>query len=439
VEEAGDGATLMSWEGGSDPGPTPAGAPPAEEQPLLEEESAHLYDDEPGSPVDEGPAVVHGVGDDPFPPPAGPPSAFQDEKPDDGPVRLPQKGRVPTDEDEWHLIPEEARGRGPEKPKTPQEMDQRTYLCAMWGYGRIKGVVLGLLMMLLLLVPVAESNGGLVMFWQLFSGTPGALGQGFAPDFLKIFLPVAGGAGLLIALVSLLSSNGQIRGFLQALFALAVPGFVVFCAVQNRPYGFEGTLGGGVPLGILFSALPILGLWGGFLFVQAASRINIRLPHKTLPRVMALLGAAALGVYFFVPGLVIPKESLLIGVLESFRNLGAVSGTAAIYAVLPIGTLLAFPVMALFALPTVVGFRGKIRSRLVVWLGLGVLLVPLVVAVYPWDQFAGANLIANLAFVRVYLLAYFSAVLFLVGISAFLGSMLIGMNYNEKMLMFAGD
>jgi hypothetical protein len=416
IEDVVDGGTLMSWDGSAEasngqvpdldiPEPLPPSPAPPPPQPVSESQ--------------------------------GTPTPYEEEEPYDPGAPAPSPGFDDDDHHEDSDVP--ARSLEPPKggdPRPPDQLVLRNLLLGMKGYGRFKGIFLGIFIIMMLFIPVAEVNGKIIFFWSLFSGSEAFTDVPAASmTFAKMLFIIAGASAFLTVLFSLFLSSGVLRGFFQVLFAMALPGFILMQAFSDKPYGFN-TFGGDLP--VLLKDFKILGIVAAFLLLLMACRINIYLPKKWLPRILSFLAGAGLLVYFFVPGLLFDKTSLLDGFIDIADNVGTGSGKQIVLTIVVLAAMAFVPLMGLFALPNLFGVRGMLRSRMVIWMGFFIMLAPLVgvlISAGSLDE----KIVPMLAVVRMYFFGIAFLVLFLMGLSAFIGNFLVNMNYNEKMLLSSGD
>ncbi len=423
-KDAGDGGTLMSWEGGSD----------------IKKELAE-EDEDAGLEVEKAPgprptAAQH-------PEQERLPAPYEEEERGVRPAPSGGKGgraRDEEEEEEEEFPSISSRGGKSDQPRSPQDMAMKARLRGMRGYGRIKGVLLGLFLVLLLLVPLAEVKGELIMFWTLFTGSEALEGMpAEALSFMKLFYIIAGAAGLFMALVSLIFSGGAVRGFLQMLAAAALPGFLLYSLLGDGKGYLTGAFASQEVLSGVLKSFQVLGILAAFIVLMIACRVNIYLPKKWFPRLLSFLAGGAMIAYFFVPNLLVKDLSLLDGVINTAKAVPDLSsGKNIVAAILMLACLAFVPLMGLFALPNLIGFRGMLRSRLVIWMGFYVLLLPLIALIVSMDDpFDAIILTLDMARSYFFVLGFFVA--FLMGASAFVGNVLVGMNYNERMLASSSD
>ncbi|GEM_PF-5332259 len=398
----GEDETLMKWDGGGEEEPPAGPEPEAEDAP-------------PPFEVDEGPAPPP-----PPPQPAPPPPAPAGEEESSG--FQPWDRAVTDEEDEEEDILEEVDTRhGAEEPMSPQGKKRLAQLRASRGYGRIRGVLLGFLLLLLPFFPVAASNGKVTFFWDFFD-------EGITA--FPVFPLLGGGVlGLLVILASIFGSGG-IRGFLQLLFSGAFLGVLLGVTFEGV-LSMQGTAEGVNVFKLFQNNLLIPMIAGGFLFAVLGARLKIYHPRKLTPRLFALLGAGAVIAAVLLPPATVgaPEGPSMFKLFTEALNAPEIP----IFFVVNLGLL---GLIALICVTNLLGFRSGLRSRLALMCGFYLLLYPLIDMIsMAVDAGRDIEVIDFVSMGRFYLIGFLALWIFLIGAASFIGNFLVAVNYNEKMLL----
>jgi hypothetical protein len=417
--------TLLKWEGhGEDATPEAMAPAPGEGPGPLSEGTP------PPFIVDESPQPAF----EPEPPPPSP--AFEEESP--SPAAEPQSpfpdrpreeetGYKPWDrpsedeEEEEDDVLEEmtiAKQRRDAEPLGLEEKKRARQLLSGRGYGRIRGPLLGFLMLLLPFFPLVAKQGNVKFFWDFMD-------QGIFSTVVFPFLG-AGALGFLLILTVIFRS-GVIRGFLQMLFAGAYLGVLAFVVGDGTLTWYKDLK---LDIPALFQNWMLAVMVGAFCFTIIGSRMKIYHPANILPRLMCFLGGAGIIAMIFIP----PESVGLTG--KSFFDFLLAAFKLPKVPVFAVVNLALLALIALVGVTNILSFRSGIRSRLALLFGWYLLLYPLVdFMVTVLEASIGDEMVLFVHLIRAYCIVFLAVWVLFVGLSSFLGNLLVTLNYNDQMLL----
>ncbi|MHC5038098.1 MAG: FHA domain-containing protein [Planctomycetota bacterium] len=422
ISELDEDGTLMKWDGHTQ-------QTDAQEEPGP---ALGFTDDAPTSPTRDAPMEPYEVDETPPPPPPPPPKPSKPLDPlkDPFPPMKPSgKGvessgfqpwdRAVRDDDEEDVLEEILpTRRGDKGPLGIVEQARVRELNAGIRYGRLRGALLGFLMLLLPFFPVSASQGNVTFFW----------------DFMELgifdgnLFPLLGGGVLgLLTLLASIFRGGLIRGFLQVVFAGGYIGLVAGIV-------FEGTLafrGTKVPLSFLVENFLLLALILGFALAVVGSRTKVYHPKKIIPRLLCLVGGGAILAVIFLPPDIVGLTGLSF--FDQFRKI-IEAPEIRVFWVVNLGLL---ALLGLIAVTNVFPWSGPFRSRMVLLFAFYLLLYPLVDFLVETVQ-AGINNTDTILLVsgaRLYLIGFVAVWILFIGLASFLGNVLVSLNYNEQMML----
>ena len=295
---------------------------------------------------------------------------------------------------------------------------RRDQLESCRSFGRIRGVLFGFLLLVLPFFPLGEAQGKVMFVWDLFAVEGEGKWAGIAA------LLGSTGLGLFLILFSI-AGSGLVRGFLQAFFAAAYLG-VVIGGLMKLQLVWTTSL----DLKEAFQNPMTAGLVGAFLVTVICARLKIFHPRRLFPRFFGFLAGGALIALVFVPPSLLGRDGA--SMFDTFRALIGGPDYSTPRAVLVILLL----VMGFFSVTQVLPWRSGLRSRLVLFSGFLILLYPLVEFLCEVvDRMDSINLINSVHLARIYVIGFLALWALIVGLSAFLGNLLTGLNYNDKMLL----